>query len=102
MVGPGVLAGVARVLVLCADRLDEADRLQAAVAPRVRGRADELSLVAQVAAHRGPPRRRGEVVERLVVNLKQLARTVRAPGAARRVRVRARRPVAVGPPWRVG
>ena len=48
VVGAGVLARVARVLVLGPDRLDEADRLDPAVRARVGGELLELLLVAQM------------------------------------------------------
>src|SRR5205823_9617157 len=79
-----VLAGVAGVLVLLADRLDEAHRLERAGLRR----GDELHLVAQVRGAGGGARREArEVVERLVVELEQLVRAVRVHPGGERVRV---------------
>src|SRR5205814_8506101 len=70
VVAARALARVSGVLVLLADWLDEANRLQVAGAGRALGRGDELRLVAQVLRTRGRARRVVEVVvERLVVVL---------------------------------
>ena len=88
VVGARVLAGVAGVLVLGADRLDEADRLELAAAIRSVRERLELVFVAQVL---DPRLRAGRVVlvvvERLVVVLEQLVRAVREDRAGRRLGV---------------
>jgi hypothetical protein len=64
--------GVAGMLVLFADRLDEADRLERAVLRRL----DELRLILQV---RGARRVVGVVVERLMVILEVLVWAAQRP-----------------------
>ena len=101
VIGAVALARVAGVLVLGAVGLDDAHRLELAAVLGARGRGLELGLVAQVRAAGLAGRVGGEVVERLVVELEQLARAVGIDGAGRGVGVRARpgrRPV--GPPRR--
>ena len=87
MVAAGVLAGVAGVLVLGAQRLDEADRLELASALLGgSGVAKERLLVEQVVRARGRPgRERRVVVEGLMVVLEQLVRAVRQDRVGRRV-----------------
>ena len=86
---PGVLAGVAGVLVLGADRLDQAHRLEPAVPARARRRAPRTPPRRAGAARRavGARGERRVVVERLVVVLEQLVRAVREDRAGRRLGV---------------
>ena len=77
------LAGVARMLVLLADRLDEADRLQVAVSTSCRELMNSSSSAG--ARHDSPARpasasRIRVVVERLVVVLEQVVRAPRPLG----------------------
>jgi hypothetical protein len=100
------LAGVAGVLVLFAERLDEAHRRQLAVVPLrpLRGRDERLLVLQMCAAGRVERLEarvdgvRPEVVERLVVVLEQEIRTPRERRVGRAVvRVAARRAVPVRP-----
>src|SRR4029079_6821431 len=91
VVGPRVLARVARVLVLRPDRLDEADRLELAGLRGALRARQELRLVTQVLrAHRRARGERGEVVERLVVVLEELAGAVRVHRSGRGAGIGAR------------
>src|SRR4051794_14629481 len=82
VVGALVLARVTGMLVLGADRLDQAHRLELAVAPRAGRERLELGLVAQVPTPRGGAGRVVlVVVEGLVVVLEERVRAVRVDGA---------------------
>src|SRR5439155_25313588 len=78
VVGAVRLARITGMLVLLADRLDEADRLQIAVVLR-RGLREvlEVHLVLQVRASGRTRCEVGEVVERLMVVLEQRVRAAR-------------------------
>src|SRR5205807_2994683 len=96
VLAPLGLVGVARVLVLFADRLDEADGLELALGGRSAGLPQELGLVAKVIPSRSRAGgKAGEVVKRLVMELEQLIRAVWIGVAGQVIRIRARRSRAV-------
>src|SRR3954467_6251554 len=105
MVVAAGLARVAGMLVLEPERLHEADRLESACAAGSMRLLDELLLVLEVRLPvREPLRGIGiearEVVERLMVVLEHVARTVRIDSDVRPridVRIAAGRPVPVRP-----
>ena len=90
-------AGVAGVLVVRCDGLDEADRIELAGLRRGVCELDEFLFVTQVR----PPCRTGSkgcvVVERIVMELELLVRAERVRGVRARVWIRAGRSIAIRP-----
>src|SRR6266567_7505917 len=100
MVAAASLAGVARVLVLRCDRLDEADRIQLTVLRGGVRELDEFQFVTQVRSTCRTRCKRCVVVERIVVELELLVRTERIGGVRSRVWIRTCRTVAIRPTGR--
>ena len=98
MVAASALAGVARMLVFQANRLDEAHRIQVAGCRRRMGQVEKLRLVSQMGSSGCSGCKAGVVVEGLVMVLKDFVRAIGVDRVRARVRVRARsRNGAVGP-----
>src|ERR671936_2716345 len=97
MVASVRFARVPGMLVLLADRLDEADRTKRALLLRSVRELNELLLVLQVRTTGRARRVVRVVVERLMVELEEEIRTIREFGARNDVRVRTVRPRAVRP-----
>ena len=89
MVAAAALAGVARMLVFQADRLDEAHRIQVAGCRRRMGQVEKFGLVSQMASSGCAGCEAGVVVEGLVMELKNLVRAVRPSRIREGVGIRA-------------
>ena len=102
MITASGLGGVSGMLVLGADRLHEAHRLQPACHPRRLRELEKFRLVTQVCLAVGQPRHRAriecsEVVEWMVVELEEEIRTIREHRRWERIGIDALRPRGVRP-----